>query len=109
MLRFRGCQHEWFHGAYVTYWPRRDGVSLGMFVFVPEESRGTWRERLRYHEYGHTIQSLILGPLYLPTVGLTSAIWANARRAQDYRVRTSRGYYEFWCEKWADRLGKRFM
>ena len=29
------------------------------------------------HEYGHTVQSMILGPFYLLAVGLPSIIWAR--------------------------------
>ena len=32
-------------------------------------------KRLLVHEYGHTIQSLILGPLYLIIMGIPSTIW----------------------------------
>ena len=41
-------------------------VSLGMFIFVGTH-KDTSRERAREiasHEYGHTLQSLLLGPLY---------------------------------------------
>ena len=31
---------------------------------------------IRVHEYGHCIQSLLLGPLYL-LIGLISVIWAR--------------------------------
>ena len=32
-------------------------------------------DRLLVHEYGHTIQSLILGPLYLVLIGIPSTLW----------------------------------
>src|SRR5689334_13777727 len=51
---------------------RWSAVSLGWFVFW---SRGENRyfvldEATRDHEYGHTFQSRLLGPLYLPLVGV---------------------------------------
>ena len=52
------------------------------------------------HEMGHTKQSKILGPLYLLVIGLPSILWAwywTADRKQDY--------YDFYTERWADRLG----
>ena len=50
------------------------GVSLGIFIFLSirdlQES-----SRLCAHEYGHTIQCLLLGPLYWVVVALPSVIW----------------------------------
>ena len=51
-------------------------VSLGMFIFVGTH-KDTSRERAREiasHEYGHTLQSLLLGPLYLSAMGAPSFI-----------------------------------
>lgn len=50
------------------------------------------------HEMGHQKQSLYLGWLYLPLVGLSSALhcWLCPCKNHDY--------YEFWTEKWADKL-----
>lgn len=108
-----------FKGAVVTStnnWP--GGVSLGMFIFADDHvlPKG-WVDRadekaginkLIAHEYGHCIQSLILGPLYLPTVGLTSFIWARSARMQKRRRVRGIDYYDFWCERWANALGERF-
>jgi hypothetical protein len=55
------------------------------------------------HEYGHQVQSKIFGPIYLLVIGLPSIIWAGM-----YGViikPTHNGYYKFFTEKWADRLG----
>ena len=58
-------------------------ISLGLFVFWCRTSN-RWHdldERNRDHEYGHSIQSRWLGPLYLPVVGVPStarAIYAFA-------------------------------
>ncbi len=54
-------------------------MSLGMFIFVGTH-KDTSRERCRSiisHEYGHTLQSLLLGPLYLIVVGAPSFIWCR--------------------------------
>jgi len=79
---------------------RSTGVSLGWFVFWCTD------EAIRRHEYGHTIQSRLLGPLYLPLVGLPSVLRALYARA--YRRRTGRWwprYFHGYPENWADRLG----
>lgn len=75
-------------------------VSLGVFVFWTFDSKGLNKK----HEYGHSIQSQILGPLYLIIVGLPSFC-----RVQYYDyyldARDSRAYYQGFPENWADRLG----
>ena len=121
MLRYVKCRHEWYHGAYVTYFDAwGGGISLGMFVFVAENNekiREIHKERgnvydekrqraILVHEYGHTIQSLILGPLYLIIIGLPSLIWASSKRFIKYRKKTGVKYTSFYPEKWANRLGE---
>ena len=68
-LVFLRSRHFRYRRAVATQWPLAGGVSLGLFIFVSHES-------LCYHEYGHALQSLMLGPLYLPVVGLPSLVWA---------------------------------
>ena len=106
-----GDKHRFFHGAVTTYWKRPFGISLGMFTFVPPMARfynaGKYnfsneeiRERLTVHEYGHTIQSLILGPLYFPAVGIPSVIWGMVKKPEQ-------SYFSFYAEKWANHLGEK--
>ena len=73
------------------------GLSLGNSIFVKNGivmNYNLWR-----HEWGHTRQSLYLGWFYLPVIGIPSLIWAAIWK-KDYGP-----YYNFWTEKWADRLG----
>jgi hypothetical protein len=87
---------------------RVSAVSLGYFVFWTE---GTSRyfvhdESTRLHEYGHTFQSRLLGPLYLPLVGVPSVL--RVLYALLYRETTGRrwgGYFDGYPERWADELG----
>ena len=76
----------------------RGGISLGRYVYVESATQETVK-----HELGHCAQSRMLGPLYLLVIGLPSLVWA----ALYGRVisATPGGYYEFWTERWADRLG----
>ncbi len=120
MLKYRKCRHEWYHGAYVTYFDAwGGGISLGMFVFVAEDTqkirdiytneRGmeftpAVQRALTVHEYGHTVQSLMLGPLYLIFIGLPSVLWAQL--GKKYRAKHGVAYTAFWCEKWANKLGE---
>lgn len=94
--------HYIYKGAVCTVWKRPMGLSLGMFIFVwPDD------DRVCVHEYGHTIQSAVLGPLYLPVIGIPSAIWANLPAFQKRRSKEHLSYYRFYPEKWANRLGER--
>ena len=52
------------------------------------------------HEYGHCRQSRILGPFYLLVIGLPSLLWALW-----WTPGRSVGYYSFYTERLADRLG----
>lgn len=84
------------------------GISLGHVVFWSREN-SRWHDldlRNRAHELGHTKQSRMLGPLYLPIVGLPSI--SRAAYALVYREVTGRQwtrYYDGFPENWADRLG----
>ncbi len=59
------------------------------------------------HEYGHTVQSLILGPLYLFVIGIPSFLWALPP-ATRWRARHKIPYSALYTERWADRNGARF-
>ena len=102
-----------YHGALITlYRPvrflsNRSGFSLGMFIFMPEGWSALTRKQLAVHEYGHTVQSLMLGPLYLFVVGLPSVIWSKRFFKNPARF-TVRGvtYTDRFPENEADRLGE---
>lgn len=107
-LRYAGQPHFLFHGAVATQYPLYSSLSLGLFIFVTDKPPGGEENsrRLLVHEYGHTVQSLILGPLYLPVVGLPSLLWAQLPACQR-RWRTDMPYYSFYTEWTADLLGER--
>ena len=72
------------------------GISLGNFVYL----RPPAYDKMVKHEYGHCLQSRLLGPFYLLVIGLPSLLWAiwwHPGRRMDY--------YSFYTERWADRLG----
>jgi|BioPla2DNA2_1021312.scaffolds.fasta_scaffold22651_2 hypothetical protein len=88
------------------------GISLSGIIilnkieaFIPDSDSIKSRHSV-IHEYGHSIQSLWLGWLYLPLVGLPSLIrsifWRKSKRESRY-------YYERFPEHWADALGKRYI
>ncbi|MBO4638591.1 MAG: hypothetical protein J5710_02430 [Treponema sp.] len=68
--------HRIYKGAIETRWNNPyAGLSLGLFIFVPRDE-GEYQNGARVHEYGHTIQSLVLGPLYA-LVGIISVGWGS--------------------------------
>ena len=77
----------------------RGGISLGKYIIVNQ-----WFKEIDIkHEYGHSVQSRYLGWLYLIVVGLPSLLWAIM---YGRAIRLSyNGYYKFYTEKWADKLG----
>lgn len=87
---------------------RHSAVSLGLFVFWAQgENRYAAHDRhTRAHEWGHTFQSRLLGPLYLPLVGAPSV--ARVLYSIAYREITGQRwtrYFDGYPENWADRLG----
>lgn len=94
-----------FHGAVVTEWERPRGLSLGLFLFVPQ---GCPR-RLLVHEYGHCVQSLAFGPAYLPLFALPSLVWAGMPALARMRERRKYSYYRFYTERMADVLAERVL
>ena len=96
-----GCARSLYRGGVVTRWKGSRGLSLGLFLFVPEKAD----ERLLAHEYGHSLQSLLLGPLYLFVIGLPSVVWAGLPVLERRRERRGVSYYAFYTERWADRWG----
>jgi hypothetical protein len=78
---------------------------LGLFIFTPIEA-GKRGDRLIVHEYGHTFQSLIFGPLYILVIGIPSLSWARLGRYKKLRASSGLSYSHYWTEKWADRLGE---
>ena len=79
----------------IQNWTMTSGVSLGWFQFTHKNASTTTAS----HEVGHSIQSLILGPLYLVCIGVPSILWAAT-----YRKLGFTDYYWFFTEKWADKI-----
>lgn len=71
------------------------GISLGKYIFLSRENKIDIK-----HEIGHTKQSKLLGPLYLVIIGIPSIIHALVHGSWCHED----SYYDFWTEKWADKL-----
>ena len=109
-------KHYFYHGAIVTVREIPTSVSLGMFVFVTSNPMMDKRlenkipddeipQRLLVHEYGHTIQSLIFGPLYLIIMGIPSTLWGFLPSCQKKR-NGGISYFSFFTERFANYLGE---
>lgn len=104
-------RHYIYKGVVVTEWPLLSGVSLGVFVFVPRRGESNSSEKAYWenvlHEYGHTVQSVILGPLYMLIIGAPSIIWCQFFGGM--RRRSGISYYTFFTEKWANYLTEKVI
>ncbi len=106
-----------YHGALVTEWTVGGGISLGLFVFVAEKaglhtlngrelSADESKAGMRVHEYGHCVQSLLMGPVYLIAVGLPSYLWANLPPLRRWRRKKGLPYCAVYPENLANALGE---
>lgn len=80
------------------------GISLGQYIIVRPEDKLSAVQ----HEYGHSRQSLMFGPLYLLAVGLPSIVRNIYDRIAHKRWLPNQRYlwyYMGYPEMWADRLG----
>lgn len=91
--------HTNSYGEVVIWHKRRScgSVTLGNHIFLSPRAA----ERTVKHEYGHTRQSLILGPLYLIVIGIPSIIWAAIHKT----IAPDKDYDWFYTEAWANKLG----
>lgn len=81
------------------------GISAGKHIILSASAYGQKDVR---HEYGHVLQNLILGPLYLFVIGIPS-ITMNIMSRFSYLYGKgifAENYYNRWPESWADKLGK---
>lgn len=86
------------------------GMSIGPFIFTDNSPT----EHILQHEHGHSIQNLMLGPLWLFIVGIPSGIRYQYREVYIYnkdrvRYRNLPDYDSVWFEKWATKLGEKYF
>ncbi len=103
----KGYRREKFGNAYIVYVPwNQGGLTLGLFIFMRENHPNeTWTYNTRIHEYGHTWQCLLLGPLYWLVICIPSFIWCNC--FEGWRRKNHKSYYIFYPEKWANYNGQK--
>lgn len=92
--------------TFVVFWPFLGSLSLGIFLFLERIPQKVVEEEVLQHEGGHTLQSLLLGPLYLLVIGLPSLLWAGLFNS--YRRKKGISYYAFYTERWANHLARKY-
>jgi hypothetical protein len=98
-----GCKTYRYRKAICIVWPGSfGGCELGMF-FV----RGEHNESVCAHEYGHSIQTLVLGPLMLFIISIPSCIryWYRKGYKKVTKQPCKTGYDDIWFEGQATKLG----
>lgn len=99
------CPHTYYNGTILTTCPPSFwGISLGQFIFVPDVPN---KEEYEVHEYGHALQSLLLGPLYIFVIGIPSISWGRIPCFIKMRQQKNIRYTSFYCEKWASDWGEK--
>jgi len=78
------------------------GISLGNIVILGLNTTGA----LKQHEFGHCIQSRILGPFYLLLIGTPSFMWATVlTTGWKHGYFRNVNYDAFFIERSATKLG----
>jgi len=96
--------YRMYRGCIDTQWNRCGGLSLGLFIFTPPDTQSN-SDLIRVHEYGHAVQSLLLGPLMI-FVGIISVAWGNMPCFAKMRKERNLPYTACFVEAWASRWGE---
>lgn len=103
-------KRKYYHGAIMSYWKFPFSMGLGMFIFFGHSNKNeTYQSEVLVHEFGHTIQSCILGPLFMFVIGIPSFLWAFIPCFVKMRKEGKYSYLEFYPEKWANYEGERVL
>ncbi len=106
--KIKGYRWQHFGYAKIVYMPwNAGGLSMGLFIFMKDQHKNKkWTHDVRIHEYGHTWQCLLLGPLYYIVIAIPSVIWCNCFAG--YRKKHNIAYGNLYCEGWANAWGRKF-
>lgn len=89
------------------------GVELGAFALCGNYSETSlnWFEHTRRHEFGHSIQHLYLGPLFIFIVAIPSACryWYQRIMSKKGKKFSDDWYDSIWFEGGATRTGTKFV
>ena len=103
-LKLNSYPHKTYRGCIDTRWDTRSGLSLGLFIFTPNDEIKD-ADKIRVHEYGHCIQSIVLGPFFA-VVGIISLVWGRhlyfARLREEKKLPYTSCFVESWASKWGE-------
>lgn len=119
-LIHRKKPHSFYRGCICTKWNSFSGLSMGLFMFIPNEKLEDLEQyaghskkglvescsKIAVHEYGHAYQSLILGPIFI-IPGIWSILWGRMKRYEHLRTEYGVPYSFCWVESWANSLGEK--
>lgn len=84
-----------------------EAVTLGEFIILDtiykDNKYKTACTKTTKHEFGHVLQSRMLGPLYLIVIGLFSFVHACFFKGN------GEDYYKFFTESWANKLSAKYL
>lgn len=100
---FKATQYTTYKDTNVYLYKLKQGVSLGNYIFLPQNIVQNKVQQYIKHEYGHTVQSKYLGWFYLLVIGIPSVVWSA--HFKFHGKKNGANYYDFWTEKLADKLG----
>lgn len=103
-------KRKYYHGAIVSYWKFPFSMGCGMFIFFGHHNQDEkYQKEVLCHEYGHTIQSIILGPLFMFVIAIPSCVWAFTPAFVKMRKEGKKTYFDLYCESWANHLGEKVL
>ena len=89
------------------------GLELGCFALCSKysENHQYYYDEVRRHEFGHSIQNIILGPLFLFVVSIPSAIryWYQRIAIKHGKYFSDDWYDSIWFEGTATRVGTKII
>ena len=108
-IKHRKCTHRPYRGVIETCWEKPySGLSLGLFIFTPNVNP-EHSAKVRVHEYGHSVQNIVLGPFML-VVAVISVTWANhphfIRKRREKSIPYTACFVESWASRWGEAVTK---
>lgn len=99
-------KHFLYHGAIVSEWKFPFSCGCGMFIYYGHKGAKD-ADAVLVHEYGHTLQSIVLGPLFMFVIAIPSITWAFVPCFVKMRKEKNIKYVDFYPEKWANAWGEK--
>lgn len=113
LVFLKGRIHKNGYGFITEVGGNWGGLSLGAFALCGNYStlNEYWFAHTRKHEFGHSIQNMIFGPLFLFIVAIPSAIryWYDVLEKNHKSERDDEWYDSAWFEGTASRWGTKWV